>query len=660
MLFSSLMNSNMSRFSKQLIMILADSLLIAVALWFSFALRLGEFYWPDSSILLMQMPSIAFIFIVAPLLAIPVFIRFGLYKAVIRYIGLQTVSTSFYAVSLYSLLWASVVLLSGIEGLPRSVLLINWLVSFILISGIRIFAKSWLGGKSSFNKADRDRKNVVIYGAGAAGVQLASALAYNHEFKPVAFLDDSAEIQGHQVASLPVHSLDNLDVLINKHDVHNVLMAMPSVSHTVKNRIIQLLEPYPVHVFTMPDWTDIASGKAKVEDIKEIEIEDLLGRDSVVPNKELLEQCIRNKTVMVTGAGGSIGSELCRQIVPLLVDTLILFEQSEFALYSVEKELEEIIKENDLDLDLIPVLGDVNNTSRLSDIINLYNVQTIYHAAAYKHVPLVETNMLEGVRNNVFGTLSVAEAALQNNVERFVLISTDKAVRPTNVMGASKRFAELILQAKANEIPGNTTCFTMVRFGNVLGSSGSVVPLFRKQIKAGGPVKVTHPEIIRYFMTIPEAAQLVIQAGSMGMGGDVFVLDMGEPVKINNLAKKMIHLMGMRVKDDENPDGDIAIEYTGLRPGEKLYEELLIGDNVTGTHHALIMRAEEECFSWEKMSNALASLEKMIKTSDCKGLRGLLQDVVSGYKPLNDIEDTIWKLENSDRKRASVIDINKK
>lgn len=639
-------------------MLLADLLLIMMALWFSFALRLGEFYWLDSQIFLMSSSSVAFIFIVAPLLAIPVFVRLGLYKTVIRYMGAKAIWNIFYAVGLYSLLWASVMLLSGIEGLPRSVLLINWLVTFLLISGIRVFAKSWLGNKTSFNRMFSDRKNVVIYGAGAAGVQLASALSYNHEFKPVAFLDDDPELHGHQVASLPVHSLDKLDALINKYDVHNVLLAMPSISHTDKNKIIQQLEPHSVHVFTMPDWTDIASGKAKVEDIKEIEIEDLLGRDSVNPDKELLEQCIRNKVVMVTGAGGSIGSELCRQIMPLLVDTLILFEQSEFALYTVEKELEEIIKSNKLNLKLIPVLGDVNNTPRLSEIIKLYQVQTIYHAAAYKHVPLVEMNMLEGVRNNVFGTLSVAEAAQQNNVERFVLISTDKAVRPTNVMGASKRFAELILQAKAKQ--DVTTRFTMVRFGNVLGSSGSVVPLFRKQIKTGGPVKVTHPEIIRYFMTIPEAAQLVIQAGSMGTGGDVFVLDMGEPVKINVLAKKMIHLMGMRVKDDENPDGDIAIEYTGLRPGEKLYEELLIGDNVTGTGHPLIMRAEEDCFAWEKMSEVLVSLEKIINSSDCFKLRELILAVVSGYKPLNDIEDTIWKLRVSDLDKASVIDISKK
>ncbi len=621
---------------KQLILLSVDIVLLFLAIMAAFSMRLGTWYWPQGDIVLL--------FIAAPIIAIPVFIRLGLYRAIIRYIGFRAIWTIIQAVSLYALIWGVLVLLSGIQGVPRSVILINWLMSIILIGGSRMIARWWF--QSNIEITDlitNGRKNVVIYGAGTAGVQLATALSYSPELKPVAYIDDDFTLIGQHVNGLRVHPFIHLERLIERKSVKEVLLAIPSASRRRRNEIITLLEPYAVHVRTLPGVSDIAQGKVKIEDIREVDIDDILGRDAVAPDVDLLDACIRGKTVMVTGAGGSIGSELCRQILLLRPEKLILFEQSEFALFAIERDLRKQILKGEIKPDLIALLGSVQNRRHLEKIMKTYGVQTVYHAAAYKHVPLVEHNMAEGVRNNVFGTRAAAEAAMSSGVETFVLISTDKAVRPTNVMGASKRLAELVLQGLSQESDVSTkTRFCMVRFGNVLGSSGSVVPLFREQIRNGGPVTVTHPDIIRYFMTIPEAAQLVIQAGSMGKGGDVFVLDMGEPVKIAELAKKMIRLMGLSIKNEENPDGDIEIKYTGLRPGEKLFEELLIGNNVTGTKHPRILRAEEVALPWDKVHEYLDLLEEAIDEDDCSRIRDLFLQAVNGYVPQGDIVDCVW------------------
>jgi FlaA1/EpsC-like NDP-sugar epimerase len=479
-----------------------------------------------------------------------------------------------------------------------------------------------------------------VYGAGDAGIQLVSALEYSKEYHPVGLIDDSKELQGNQIRGLDVYSVDSIGDTISKLKVDEVLIAMPSASRTKRLDIINVLESYPVLVRMLPGVAELAEGKVSIGDLREVSIKDLLGRDAVEANEELLGKNITNKTVVVTGAGGSIGSELCRQIVFLKPKALILYEMSELALYTIEKEISNIGIHS---LDIYPVLGSVNNRARLSNVFKRFDVDTVYHAAAYKHVPMVEFNNTEGVDNNIFGTLNCAQAAIESGVETFVLISTDKAVRPTNTMGATKRSAELVLQALSAQQSG--TKFTMVRFGNVLGSSGSVIPLFRQQIKDGGPVTVTDENMIRYFMIIPEAVELVIQAGAMGTGGDVFVLDMGKPVRIDDLAKKMIRLSGLEVKDESNPDGDIEIKYTGLRPGEKLYEELLIGDNVSETDNPLIMRAQEDMLAWDDLEPILDDLQIAITDCDQKKLRELLIQIVPGFKPQCEITDVLYKEE---------------
>lgn len=636
-----------TRFRKQLFMVFTDIILLYTSIWLAFTLRLGTGYWPQEEVFYLVLGM--------PLIAIPVFIRFGLYRAIVRYIGFQALWSIIQAVSLYGLLWASIVLLSGVTAVPRSVSLINWLVCILLIGGSRMAARWWLMSDMTDRRSryPGERKKVVIYGAGSAGAQLATALSISREYQPVAFIDDSQDVIHQHVASLRVYPIEKLEYLIRAKQVDDVFIAIPSLPSEDRKRIIESLESYSVHVKTLPSLPDIADGKVRLEDVQEIDLVDLLGRSSVEPNEDLFDACIKSKSVMVTGAGGSIGSELCRQIVRREANTLVLYEHSEYMLYQLEKELASVIQKNDLDVVIVPILGSILNYSLVSSIVENYSVQTIYHAAAYKHVPLVEANMLAGARNNIMGTMTVARAARDHSVEAMVLISTDKAVRPTNVMGATKRFAELILQAFA--LTETKTRFCMVRFGNVLGSSGSVVPLFREQIRSGGPVSVTHQDIIRYFMTIPEAAQLVIQAGSMGTGGDVFVLDMGEPVKIKNLAEKMIKLMGRSIKDENNPEGDIEIVYSGLRPGEKLYEELLIGDNVSGTRHPLIMRAEEEYYGYSEMEQYLGQLKEILHQADCEKLRKLLLDVVVGYKPTCDIEDTLWKIKSSENESEKVI-----
>jgi FlaA1/EpsC-like NDP-sugar epimerase len=481
------------------------------------------------------------------------------------------------------------------------------------------------------------KNNVIIYGAGSAGRQLLTALQQSSEYRPVAFIDDANELRKKFIGGVEVFTPNDIKGLISKSEVSEILLAIPSVSRTRRNEIFDSLEPYPVMVRSLPGMSELAQGKVNITDLKEVSIKDLLGRDVVEPNQQLLGKNITSKTVVVTGAGGSIGSELCRQIVFLEPKALILYEMSELALYTIEKELSNIGIRS---MNIYPVLGSVNNKARVANVLKSFGVDTVYHAAAYKHVPMVEFNNTEGVDNNIFGTLNCAQSAIDTGVETFVLISTDKAVRPTNTMGATKRGAELVLQALSSKQSG--TKFTMVRFGNVLGSSGSVIPLFKQQIKDGGPVTVTDINIIRYFMTIPEAVELVIQAGAMGTGGDVFVLDMGKPVRIVDLAKKMIRLSGLEVKDEAHPDGDIEINYTGLRPGEKLYEELLIGDDVTETDNPLIMRAKEDMLPWDELERILSDLEVAIKDLDQEKLRKLLIQAVPDFKPQCEIMDVLY------------------
>lgn len=625
------------RNTKRLIVLCVDLLILPLALWASFSLRLGEFYVPEG--------EIVYLFLATPAIAVPIFIRFGLYRAVIRYIGFVALWAVVQAVSLYTLVWGVLVLLTAVPGVPRSVLFINWLVAVLLIGGTRAVARWWLTG--SFKPASKKglQKRVAIYGAGAAGIQIAGSLSGSIDFNPVAFIDDNRSLQGNFIHGLPVYKFSRLGLAIENLAVTEVLLAMPSISRSRRSEIISMLEPYAVHVTTLPGMDDIASGRVKVEDVREVGVRDLLGRDPVEPDNELLTANVENKVVLVTGAAGSIGSELCRQIIRVKPSAVILYEQNEHGLFQIENELRELVqqmypKSPELLNNITPILASVTNQSRLQLVCSTFGVQTIYHAAAYKHVPMVEKNPLEAISNNILGTFRSANAAINSNVETFVLISTDKAVRPTNTMGASKRFAELILQGLAKRNDCNTR-FTMVRFGNVLGSSGSVVPLFREQIRNGGPVTVTDPGITRYFMTIPEAAQLVIQAGAMGQGGDVFVLDMGEPVKILDMAKRMIHLSGLEIIDEYNPNGDIEITYMGLRPGEKLYEELLIGDNVRPTQHRLIMTADEERLSWQKIETYLESFAKVIEKNDADKSRNLLMEAVPDFAPQCEVADLL-------------------
>ena len=484
-------------------------------------------------------------------------------------------------------------------------------------------------------------EKVIIYGAGDSGRQLLTAINHGDQFRAVFFVDDDPRLQRSVINGVQVVKPAKIGKLIREHDISQVLLAMPSVSGDRRKEIINSLVGLPVYVRTVPKFTDLLLGKASVAQIQDIELEDLLGRDPVPPHPELIDRCITDKVVMVTGAGGSIGSELCRQILLAKPRELILLDISEYALYNIERELRTLLSTSGLEIELITLLGSVQDRRRLQRVFNTFSVQTVYHAAAYKHVPLVEYNVAEGVVNNVFGTLYAAEAAIEAGVETFVLISTDKAVRPTNIMGASKRFAEIICQGLATD--QETTRFCMVRFGNVLGSSGSVVPLFREQIKAGGPLTVTHAEVTRYFMTIPEAAQLVLQASAMGLGGDVFVLDMGEPVRILELAQRMVRLSGYSVLDDENPEGEVEIHFTGLRPGEKLYEELLLGDRVAGTGHPMIMRAEEEYPAMSQISSWLKELEAHCDHMDCDRIKDVLLLAISGFDEHEGMHDHLWK-----------------
>jgi FlaA1/EpsC-like NDP-sugar epimerase len=649
---------SLPRRHKRILQVLTDILLVLIALWMAFVVRLGL----DE--LVNPFTQHVWLFVSAPVVAIPLFIRFGMYRAVMRYFGNDALIAIIKAVTLSSLILGVVVYwYSNHQNVvPRSIIFNYWWLSLIMIGGLRLamrqyFMGDWFSAAQHvpFTSRDDGLPKVAIYGAGAAGNQLVTALRMGRVMRPVAFIDDDSGIADRVISGLQVYKPKHIQQMIDNTGAQEILLAIPSSNRGRRREILGFLEGFPLHVRSVPGFMDLASGRVKVDDIQEVDIADLLGRDAVPAQADLLEHCITGQSVLVTGAGGSIGSELCRQILALRPTTLLLFEHSEFNLYSILSELEQRVARESLSIRLLPILGSVRSPHKLLDVMKTWRVDTVYHAAAYKHVPMVEHNIAEGVLNNVIGTLNTAQAALQAGVANFVLISTDKAVRPTNVMGSTKRLAELTLQALSRELAPvlfgdtsnvsrvNKTRFTMVRFGNVLGSSGSVIPLFHKQIKSGGPLTVTHPKITRYFMTIPEAAQLVIQAGSMGQGGDVFVLDMGEPVRIVELAEKMIHLSGLSVRSEKNLHGDIAIEFTGLRPGEKLYEELLIGDNVSATQHPMIMTANEDHLTWDLLKVKLTELLAAVDHDDYARVRQLLRDTVSGYTPDGEIVDWIYQ-----------------
>lgn len=613
---------NLERWKKRIFIMLLDFLLIPIAVWVSFALRLGTWEPP--------LNDGAWMLMLAPIIMLPIFIHLGLYRAVIRFIGgQQAVMAVLKGITLSTMILALIAVLANWDGIPRSIFLIYWGTSFIFIGGSRYLIRLIY----AYHYSKSEKLHIAIYGAGEAGIQLANALARNSDYRAVAYIDDNPTLNKAIIQGLQVYKPTQLLSLVEKMQVSQVFLAMPSLTKIRKSEILQFLEPFPLHVLTIPNMSELISGERRIDEVREIEVDELLGRDPVEPDQELLSICIENKVVMVTGAGGSIGSELCRQIIQLKPSKLVLFESSEFALYSIENELITLLQTQLSTFNkecLIPVLGTVQNQYRLEDIIQQYKVNTLYHAAAYKHVPLVEHNPIEGILNNTFGTLYAALAAKNCKVRHFVLISTDKAVRPTNVMGASKRMAEMILQALAQQ--PSQTIFSMVRFGNVLGSSGSVVPLFRKQIQVGGPITITHPDIIRYFMTIPEAALLVIQAGALARGGEVFLLDMGEPVKIIDLAKRMVHLSGYSVRDETNPNGNIELKFTGLRPGEKLYEELLIDSEADKTSHPKIFKAHEDYITWKNLESVINDLNTYCQQKDFEHIQLTLETYVSGFK----------------------------
>ncbi|MEW5894016.1 MAG: nucleoside-diphosphate sugar epimerase/dehydratase [Pseudomonadota bacterium] len=619
---------------KRLLALAFDVALCVLTVWFAFYLRLGEWiaFWGHAQ----WRPQWAAA--VSVVLALPISVSSGFYRAIFRYAGWQATLAVARALALYGVLYAAVITAVGVPGVPRTIGLIQPMLLFFAVAGSRLLLRFWLGGMYQAHLKRAALPKVLIYGAGSSGRQLASALANSHEMRVVGFLDDDERLHGHVLNALPVYSPADLPGLVDSLKVSDVLLALPSVSRKRRNEILNQMRQAHVAVRTLPSVSDLAQGRVSTADLRELDLDDLLGREPVAPNHILLGRNIVGKVVLVTGAGGSIGSELCRQILRIGPASLLLVEQSEFALYEIHQELQ--AKQNGSQLKLVPLLASVQDAERMREIMATWRPDTVYHAAAYKHVPLVEHNPAEGIKNNVLGTLTAARAAAEHGVADFVLISTDKAVRPTNIMGASKRLAEMVLQALAAS--ALKTKFSMVRFGNVLGSSGSVVPKFRQQIKDGGPVTVTHPEITRYFMTIPEAAQLVIQAGAMARGGDVFVLDMGQPVKIMDLARRMIELSGLAVRDAENPDGDIEIAVTGLRPGEKLYEELLIGDNPKPTSHPRIMKAHEDFLPWTELEEKLSALKVALDVNDVAVVRAMLAQLVSGYQPSGEIVDWVY------------------
>ena len=620
---------------KRLVVVALDIAMAVVAMWMAFSLRLDTLHWPEDNQWLA--------YVLAPALAIPIFVRFGLYRAIFRYTGLATLIATGQAVALYGgtlLALLAIVQWQGMPGIPRSVGILQPLIFLLLVSLSRTLARFWLAGLSGHNR--RAVSRLLIYGAGSAGAQTAAALASTRQYSVLGFIDDDPAKIGRSINDVRVFAPAQAARIVQQQGITDILLALPSATRERRNQIIEQLGRLPVHIRTVPGLSDLASGRVTVHEIHELDIEDLLGRPPVQPLPGLLARNLTGKVVLVTGAGGSIGSELCRQIVRERPRTLLLVDHSEFGLYTIHEELTGLVERLGMAVHIEPLLGSVTNHARMAGIARRHRPDTIYHAAAYKHVPMVEHNPCEGVENNVFGTLTMARVAIECGCAHFVLISTDKAVRPTNLMGASKRIAELILQALASAqqapftaeapVPAGRPVFAMVRFGNVLGSSGSVVPLFRRQIAAGGPVTVTHPEVTRYFMTISEAVQLVLQAGAMAQGGDVFLLDMGAPVRIHELARRMILLSGHTVREPGHPTGDIEITISGMRPGEKLYEELLIGNNPEPTEHPRILRASEEHLAWSDLSAALARLHEASHGGDTVALRTLVAGLVPGSR----------------------------
>jgi len=617
------------RVTKRLIIASTDALAVLAALWGALSLKFDVLV----PVGIHTLPYYG----VAALSALFFFSVLGLYRAVIRFVGPKAMLTVLAGVGLSALVLAAYDHFVADRHVPLSTFGIYWALALLYVGGSRfiaryVFLHTVMNGKPA--------ARVAIYGAGNAGARACSLMLGGPDFEPVAFIDDKRSLHGSSITGIRVYGPEGLPKLVRQYRIDRILLAMPSATRRRRREILTQLEPLGVHVQSLPNLSDLIAGKAQINELCDVDVSDLLGRDPVPPKPKLFGSCIRGKCVLVTGAGGSIGSELCRQIVRLNPNRLVLFEMSELALYNIERELEEVAAHERLNVEIVPLLGNAHHRHRVREVLLAFGVQTVYHAAAYKHVPIVEYNVVEGIHNNVISTWYTAEAALETGVETFVLISTDKAVNPANVMGATKRLAELVLQALQERT--TQTRFCMVRFGNVLASSGSVVPLFQEQIRRGGPVTVTHPEVIRYFMTIPEAAQLVIQAGSMAKGGDVFVLDMGRPVRIDDLARRLVNLMGLTVRDAENLDGDIEIEYTGLRTAEKLFEELLIGTNVTGTDHPMIMRAMEHRLAWPKMEQVLNELLVALASFDCHRALALLADAVAEYEADVDIRDYVW------------------
>lgn len=624
------------RWAKRTIVLIFDAFLCVLTVWLSFYLRLGEFFSLSQNMLLAMVTSIGF--------ALPIFISAGLYRAIFRYSGWPALLAVARAISIYGLVYVFVFTAIGIQGIPRTIGIIQPILLLLFVGGSRALARIWLGDEYQNILKHASRPKVLVYGAGYAGRQLVTAMANSPEMQVVGFLDDDERLHGHVLNGQTIFNPLDLANLVSTLNIRNVLLAMPRISRKRRNEILTQIRMAHVAVRTLPSVTDLAQGRVSISDLRDLDIDDLLGREPVMPNHILLAMNIRNKVIMVTGAGGSIGGELCRQILSVDPSKLLLIEQSEFSLYTIQQQLQEKIKGRDTAL--VPLLASVQDIERMREIMTTWRPDAVYHAAAYKHVPLVEHNPAEGIKNNVLGTLNIAQLALENSVSDFVMISTDKAVRPTNIMGASKRLAEIILQALAAISP--TTKFCMVRFGNVLGSSGSVVPKFRQQIRDGGPITLTHPEITRFFMTISEAAQLVIQAGAMAKGGDIFVLDMGQPVKILDLARRMVELSGLTIKDELNPNGDIEIEISGLRPAEKLYEELLIGDNPESTIHPRIMKAYEKFTLWEDLQDQIKTLELALRVNDIGAIRSIMKRLVAEYEPSEEIVDWVFIQQQSE------------
>lgn len=652
--------TSLSRRTKQALVVGVDTVMALITTWIGFSVRFDMFFMPWTT---MQLA----IFALSPALAIPIFMRCGLYRAIFRYSGFGATAAIVRAVSIYTVVFAACVLILSFPDVPRTISVIQPALFAWAVLAVRAFTGALLVRSPRESRRGK-RERLLIFGAGVSGIQTCAALTASNNYEVVGFIEDDREKIGRQILGVDVFGRDDLSDLIAKHSIDGVLLAMPRLSRIRRNDILELLRPHGLHIRSIPSVLEIASGKVTLNDIRELDVEDLLGRCATPVDFPQLRSSVAGATVMVTGAGGSIGSELSRQLLQNEPATLLLVESSEYALYSIHRDLVHRRDIAGFDFEIVPLLCDVRDLTRMTQLCQTWRPSTVYHAAAYKHVPLVEQNIAEGVMNNVIGTLNTAQAAIVAGVSRFVLISTDKAVRPPNIMGATKRFAELVLQALAAEqkvsfIEGgavfkNQTVFTMVRFGNVLGSSGSVVPLFRSQLALGGPITVTHPDVTRYFMTIPEAAQLVLQAGMMAQGGEVFLLDMGRPVKIFELARRVIELSGVTVRDEANPDGDISIEFTGLRPGEKLHEELLIGDDPAPTTNPRIMQARERMWPWKQVRDRLSVLRMAAVRNDVDMMRAALSEYVDGFEPVGEVVDCVHLARNEPIRPESSASVN--